>query len=99
MRDVTDDEFEQVVASGRVLVDFYSTWCQPCKPLAVLLERLEPQSPGTTFVKVNVNEHMLHASRLGVGALPTLILFEDGEPVKQQLGGLNASALKEWIGV
>lgn len=99
MRDITDDGFDSAVASGRVVVDFYTDHCPPCKKLREIIDLLEPKITDTTFVKINVGEEMLHASRLMVVAAPTLILFVDGEEVKRYQGVMSASNLKEWIGV
>lgn len=99
MREIGDDDFELAAASGTVLVDFYATWCPPCKALAPVLEKVSKDTTGVTFLKVNVDDHMLHASRLGVGSLPTLVLFQDGEEIKRHLGTLSEPALRAWVKV
>lgn len=99
MKDVTDEEFAEVIATGKVLVDFYSTWCQPCKPVTALLERIEVDHPGVTFVKVNIDECPDTVSLCSIGAVPTLILFEDGVQTAQHLGGMAEPTLNEWLRV
>ena len=99
MREITDGEFESVTASGKVLVDFYATWCPPCKVLAPILESLDEEVGSITFVKINVDEHMTHASRSGITNLPTLVLYEDGIEVKRHVGAMARPALKAWLGV
>ena len=99
MRQVTDSDFPAVIRSGRVLVDFYSTFCQPCKALAPLLENLEEQTSDTTFLRINIDEEMIVASLNHVTQVPTLILFEDGVETKRTIGLMPAPALKEWLGV
>lgn len=99
MKEVTDEEFQAAIASGKVLVDFYGTWCQPCKPLNALLEKIEPDFPDITFLKVNIDESPDCTTLCGVGALPTLVLFEDGEQIKEHLGGLSEPALRAWLRV
>jgi len=99
MRDVTDSEFDSAIANGKVCVDFYGTWCPPCKPLAKLLEALEKENVGITFVKVNVDEQPGSTSRFGITALPTLFLFEDGIEEKQHVGSMSMPALRAWLGV
>lgn len=99
MKQITDSEFEQTIASGRVLVDFYTTWCQPCKTLAPILENLEATTSAVTFVKINIDEETLHANRNHVTSMPTLILFEDGYETKRYVGLMSVPALKEWLGV
>lgn len=99
MKQITDFEFETTIASGRVLVDFYTTWCQPCNALAPILENLEATTNTVTFVKINIDEETLHASRNHVTSMPTLILFEDGYETKRYVGLMSAPTLKEWLGV
>ena len=100
MREITDDDFEATVSKGTtVLVDFYSTFCPPCKVLQPILERLDEDNDGITFVKINVDDQMLHASRNGVTSLPTLILFVGGYEERRHVGAMSAPALKTWLGV
>ena len=99
MREISDDEFVEAVDEGKVLVDFYSTFCPPCKALAPILEAMEQKNPQISFVKINVDEHMLHASRNGVSSLPALILFEGGQETKRHVGLMPAPAMAAWLGV
>ena len=99
MKDITDAEFDGVLTSGKVLVDFYGTWCQPCKALNPILESLEQEVSDVLFVKLNIDEQPLTPAKHGVTCLPTLILFEDGEEVKRQHGGTSAAKLRDWLGV
>jgi len=99
VKDITDAEFDSVLTLGKVMVDFYGTWCQPCKVLHPILEKLEEEISDVTFVKINIDEQPDTASKFGVSCLPTLILFEDGEEVKRQHGATSVSKLKDWLGV
>jgi thioredoxin 1 len=88
MREVTDETFEREVlqVGGKVVVDFWAPWCGPCKAVESLLERLEAENGHAVFAKVNVDENPAFASRYGVLALPTTIVFERGEPVDTLVG-------------
>jgi len=99
MRQVTDDEFEDAVSDGRVLVDFFSTYCPPCRLIEPILERLEKQVKGVTFVKVNVDEDTHYASRNGVINVPALLFFEDGYETRRHIGLIPEPALRTWLGV
>lgn len=81
MKDVTDETFADEVlrAPGRTIVDFWAPWCKPCKAIEPLLEGMAADS-GLALVRLNVDEHVGVPSRYGVLSLPTVILFEDGEP-------------------
>ena len=81
MREVTDATFEAEVldAGGRTIVDFWAPWCKPCEAIAPVLEAIAADH-GLGLVRLNIDEHLGVPSRYGVLSLPTVILFEGGEP-------------------
>ena len=72
------EQFNETIKSGVTLVDFYATWCGPCKMLAPELEKLAELRPDVTVIKVDVDEFGMLASEYNVRAVPTLVLFKDG---------------------
>lgn len=87
MKIATKADFDGIVKSGVVLVDFYADWCGPCKMVAPVLEELATAYEGkVTIVKVNVDDDSELAQRFGVMSIPTLILFKDGAIFKQVVG-------------
>jgi thioredoxin len=105
MRDVTDESFaSDVLDAGRpVVVDFWAPWCGPCRAIHPILEQLEAAAAGEVgFVKVNVDENLDVAARYGVLSLPTVILFEGGEPRETVVGarprGHFERAFSAWLG-
>jgi len=89
---------EVLEAKGLVLVDFWATWCPPCRRLAPTLDALAADYDGRlTVAKVDVDENPELAQRYGVQSIPTLILFRDGRPVDKRLGALPKDDLRDFV--
>ena len=99
MREVTDATFEAEVltAGGRTIVDFWAPWCKPCDAIAPVLEAIAADH-GLGLVRLNIDEHLGVPSRYGVLSLPTVILFEDGEPLLDRRRSAPAFALRALVG-
>ena len=90
-------KFENLSKNHLTLVDFWATWCGPCRMIAPVVEELAGETEGVTFAKVNVDENGDVAMGLGIQAIPTLILFKDGQAVDQVVGVQSKQALKAMI--
>jgi thioredoxin 1 len=97
MRELTDETFEaEVLASERpVVVDFWAPWCGPCKAVEPVLADLAEAYGDVEFAKMNIDEHPLAASRFGVLAIPTAILFEGGEARETVVGARSKSQYEQ----
>lgn len=85
---LTTANFEEEVLKAKepVLVDFWATWCGPCRMLSPLVEQVASEAEGFKVGAVDVDENGELAQKYGVSAIPTLIVFENGAPVRQSVG-------------
>ena len=85
---ITKDNYEEKVlkAEGKVLLDFWATWCGPCRMVAPIVEEIAAENPDLTVGKINVDEEMELAVKFGIVSIPTLIVMEKGEMVNKSIG-------------
>jgi len=97
-QEVTDITFEINVlkAETPTLVDFWATWCAPCRMIAPVLEEIAAENEGKlTIAKLDVDSNPGIAANYGIQSIPTLILFKDGKPVERLIGFMNKKRLMD----
>lgn len=84
----TQENFDEIVLGSDipVLVDFFATWCGPCRMIAPLLEEIAAEHPEYKIVKIDVDEQRELANRFEVMSIPTLLVFKNGELISQTVG-------------
>ncbi len=97
---LTDDNFEEEVTFSEelVLVDYWATWCGPCKMVGPIVEEIASEYSGRLKVgKLDVDNNQASAAEQNVMSIPTLLIFKEGQVVAQQVGALSKTQLTEFI--
>lgn len=102
MQEVDAATFDDAIAAGTVVVDFWAPWCRPCHAIEPHLDELAASAAGrVTFVKLNIDEHPEIAARYEVLSIPTVTLFEGGEPRTTVVGARPRAhferAFADWL--
>lgn len=86
VHEITDANFEKETAQGLVVIDFWASWCGPCKMQGPVIDELSEEDKNIKFCKFNVDENQATASSLGIMSIPTLLVKKDGKIVDQIVG-------------
>jgi len=95
VKELTTSTFDDTVKDGKVLVDFWASWCGPCKIQMPIVEKLANDVQAVTFAKVNVDEQHELAARYGIQSIPTLLVFNEGSLEHSLVGVHSEGQLKE----
>ena len=97
---ITKENFDSEVlkAEGTVLVDFWATWCGPCRMLSPIVDEVASEHPDVKVGKVNVDEQPELAQQFGIMSIPTLLVFKNGEKVQESVGLIPKEKVEALLG-
>ena len=90
-------EFQNLINDDLVLVDFFATWCGPCRMLSTVLDNVSNSRDNLKIVKMDVDQNMSLAKTYGVMSVPTLVLFKNGKEVAKTTGFMSEEELLSWV--
>lgn len=94
---LNDEDLSHEIKNGKVLIDFYADWCGPCRMISPLLEELNSADNSIKIIKINIDKHEDIAKKYNVMSIPMLMLFENGNKIKENVGFLNKDELNQFI--
>ena len=99
IKQINEQAFNELVKAkeGTAVVDFFATWCGPCRMLAPVMENVSNEVSDVSFYKIDVDENPNLASNMGISSIPCLILFVNGEPKSRILGYRPLNDIISWI--
>ena len=97
---ITKENFDSEVlkAEGTVLVDFWATWCGPCRMLSPIVDEVASEHPDVKVGKINVDEQPELAQQFGIISIPTLLVFKNGEQVQESVGLIPKEKVEALLG-
>lgn len=92
-----EEDFKELIKNKKVVVDFFATWCGPCKMLGPVLEEVSKEHDDITFIKVDTDKFPNLAREYGIMSIPTIKVFENGNLTKSTVGFMDRGELEDFI--
>ncbi len=97
VKELTQSTFDSTVKEGKVLVDFWASWCGPCRTQMPIVDKLADDLPNVIIGKVNVDEQQELAARFGIQSIPTLLIFNHGNLEHSLIGVHTEGQLRQLL--
>ncbi len=92
-----EQDFKELIKEEKILIDFFATWCGPCKMLSPIIDEVAEENKEYKFYKIDVDENEEFDKQFGIMTMPTLLVFEDGKLTKRQTGFISKEELEEFL--
>ncbi len=96
IKQINEDTFEKEIEGKKVLVDFFATWCGPCKMLSVVIDKFAKEEQ-IEILKIDIDQAENLSNTYKIYSVPTLIIFDNGKEVKRTSGFMSLEELEEWV--
>ena len=97
VKEIKENEFKNVISTGKVLVDCYATWCGPCRMLSPIIDQLSDEIKEISFYKLDVDNAPNVSEEFGIMSIPTLLLFKDGKLNETIVGLRSKDEIEEFL--
>lgn len=97
MKHINEAQFEDETKKGLTVVDFFATWCGPCRMMGQILEEVEETNPEIKIVKIDVDENPNLARKFGIMSIPTIIVMKDGVMAGKHVGLMQADDFVKFV--
>ena len=97
LKHLTDADFDKEAKTGLAVVDFFATWCGPCKIFGPIIESASEEMKDVKFFKVDVDECEQTARQFGIMSIPTIVVLKDGQEVARNVGLMNRDDLLAFV--
>jgi len=95
--ELDNENFDEEIKNGLVLVDFYASWCGPCKMMHPVINDIANNYSNLKIIKIDVDKHSEIARNYSVMSIPTIMLFKDGEIIEKNIGFISKEQLERWF--
>ncbi len=95
--ELTEDDFEDTVGNGAWVVDFWASWCGPCKKMKPIFRELADEMDAPEFGALNIEENQSVATQYGIRSIPAFLYIVDGEVQDRKMGAMSKEEFRDWL--